>query len=142
MAVIDELKDRNTALQARNEKLEEAEGIIATLLHGDIDAEVYKSALAFLAPTEAPNLSQALHQAFEKLAASQEPLGPDFQKVLDDHFWELTGGRVEAPDGIVVSGEVQEPTVVLVRRDVLHECLSYLPADLKDYLKAASRYFL
>lgn len=30
-----------------------------------------------------------------------------------------------------------EPAMVPVRRDLLQECLSYLPADLKDYLKAA-----
>lgn len=34
-------------------------------------------------------LQKALSDVYQNLSKSQEPLGPEFQKVIDDHFWEL-----------------------------------------------------
>lgn len=35
------------------------------------------------------DLHQALIDFYNKLEASQVPLEPEFQKVIDDNFWEL-----------------------------------------------------
>lgn len=34
-------------------------------------------------------LEKALGEFYNKLLLNQKPLEPEFQKVLDDHFWEL-----------------------------------------------------
>jgi len=35
------------------------------------------------------DLASELAKFYNKLAASQEPMPPEFQKVIDDNFWDL-----------------------------------------------------
>lgn len=36
-----------------------------------------------------PGSKLVLKEFYDKLASQQEPLPPEFQKVIDDNFWEL-----------------------------------------------------